>query len=201
MKGAIWSSKTKPSGPHDQGGCVASTSSIDASTTTSSTRKRSAPTRCSVSLDCSRAYKAGRVALANAPGNGVADDKVMHAYVPEMIRYYEGTDPIPPNVPTYLCWRDADRHVLQHLDTLVVKAANEAGGCGMLVGPHSTASEREIFAGRSAPTLATTSRSRRAGALTHADAGGRFRLEGRHVDLRPAASCMAPMTSAWCRAD
>ena len=86
------------------------------------------------------AYRAGRVALANAPGNGVADDKVIYAYVPDMIRYYEGEDPILPNVPTYLCWRDSDRsYVLEHLDKLVVKAANESGGYGMLVGPHSTA--------------------------------------------------------------
>ena len=53
------------------------------------------------------AYRAGRVALANAPGNGVADDKVIYAYVPDMIRYYEGAEPILPNVPTYLCWRDS----------------------------------------------------------------------------------------------
>ena len=132
-----------------------------------------------------RAYKAGRVALANAPGNGVADDKVMYAYVPEMIRYYEGTDPILPNVPTYLCWRDADRqHVLQHLDTLVVKAANEAGGYGMLVGPHSTASEREIFAEKinanprnyiAQPTLALST------CPTLVEKG----IAPRHIDLRP----------------
>ena len=132
-----------------------------------------------------RAYKAGRVALANAPGNGVADDKVMYAYVPEMIRYYEGEDPILPNVPTYLCWRDADRqHVLQHLESLVVKAANEAGGYGMLVGPHSTAAERAIFAEKisanprnyiAQPTLALSRIPTLAG----------DRLEGRHVDLRP----------------
>ena len=86
------------------------------------------------------AYRAGRVALANAPGNGVADDKVIYAYVPDMIRYYEGEEPILPNVPTYLCWRDTDRkYVLENLDKLVVKAANETGGYGMLVGPHSTA--------------------------------------------------------------
>src|SRR5689334_852236 len=85
------------------------------------------------------AYRAGRVALANAPGNGVADDKVIYAYVPDMIRYYEGEDTILPNVPTYLCWRDADRkYVLEHLGDLVVKSANESGGYGMLVGPHST---------------------------------------------------------------
>src|SRR3954449_9002709 len=95
------------------------------------------------------AYRAGKVALANAPGNGVADDKVIYAYVPQMIRYYEGADPILPNVPTYLCWRDSDRaYVLEHLGELVVKAANESGGYGMLVGPHSTAKQREDFAAR-----------------------------------------------------
>jgi uncharacterized circularly permuted ATP-grasp superfamily protein len=132
-----------------------------------------------------RAYRSGRVALANAPGNGVADDKVMYAYVPDMIRYYEGEDPILPNVPTFLCWRDKDRqHVLQNLHTLVVKAANEAGGYGMLVGPHSTAAEREAFAEKiqanprnyiAQPTLALS----RVPTLIDG------RLEGRHVDLRP----------------
>ena len=131
------------------------------------------------------AYRAGTVALANAPGNGVADDKVVYAYVPDMIRYYEGADPIIPNVPTYLCWRDSDRqHVLANLDKLVVKAANESGGYGMLVGPHSTAAEREQFAVRieanprnyiAQPTLA----------LSRVPTLIVDRLEGRHVDLRP----------------
>jgi uncharacterized circularly permuted ATP-grasp superfamily protein len=130
-------------------------------------------------------YRAGNVALANAPGNGVADDKVVYAYVPEMIRYYEGEDPILPNVPTYLCWRDQDRqHVLQNLDKLVVKAANEAGGYGMLVGPHSTAQQREEFAARieaqprnyiAQPTLA----------LSRVPTLVDDHFEGRHVDLRP----------------
>ncbi len=130
-----------------------------------------------------RAYRAGRVALANAPGNGVADDKVMYAYVPDMIKYYTGEDAILPNVPTFLCWRDTDRqHVLQNLDRLVVKAANEAGG--MLVGPHSTAAEREAFADKikanprnyiAQPTLA----------LSRVPTLVGDRLEGRHVDLRP----------------
>ena len=132
-----------------------------------------------------RAYRAGRVALANAPGNGVADDKVMYAYVPDMIRYYEGEDPILPNVPTFLCWRDTDRqHVLQNLDTLVVKAANEAGGYGMLIGPHASLAERQAFAAKieanprnyiAQPTLALSRMPTLAG----------DRLEGRHVDLRP----------------
>jgi len=131
------------------------------------------------------AYRAGRVSLANAPGNGVADDKVMYAYVPDMIRYYEGQEPIIPNVPTFLCWRDQDRqHVLQNLEKLVVKAANEAGGYGMLVGPHSTAAERDAFAAKitaqprnyiAQPTLGLSRVPTLAG----------DQLEGRHVDLRP----------------
>ena len=131
------------------------------------------------------AYEAGQVALANAPGNGVADDKVIYAYVPHMIRYYEGAEPILPNVPTYLCWRDSDRaYVLDHLDLLVVKSANESGGYGMLVGPHSTAAQREEFAAKikafprnyiAQPTLALS--------RVPTVVGDHF--EGRHVDLRP----------------
>jgi uncharacterized circularly permuted ATP-grasp superfamily protein len=102
-----------------------------------------------------------------------------------MIRYYLNEDPILPNVPTFLCWRDQDRqHVLQNLDKLVVKAANEAGGYGMLVGPHSTQQQREEFAAKieanprnyiAQPTLALS----RVPTLIH------DHLEGRHVDLRP----------------
>ena len=88
-------------------------------------------------------YKAGRVALANAPGTGVADDKVIYAYVPKIIRYYLGEDSILPNVPTYVCWDDTERqHVVANLDKLVVKVANESGGYGMLIGPHASAAER-----------------------------------------------------------
>jgi len=131
------------------------------------------------------AYKAGLVSLANAPGNGVADDKVVYAYVPDMIRYYEGEEPIIPNVPTYLCWRDADRqHVLANLDKLVVKSANEAGGYGMLVGPHSSAEQREEFAAKiqahprnfiAQPALG----------LSRVPTIIDDHFEGRHVDLRP----------------
>jgi uncharacterized circularly permuted ATP-grasp superfamily protein len=131
------------------------------------------------------AYREGRVSLANAPGNGVADDKAVYAYVPDMIRYYEGAEPILPNVPTFLCWRDADRqHVLANLERLVVKSANEAGGYGMLVGPHSTQAQREDFAARieanprnyvAQPTLG----------LSRAPAIVEDHPEGRHVDLRP----------------
>lgn len=92
-------------------------------------------------------YKEGRVALANAPGTGIADDKVIYAYVPKIIKYYTGEDPILPNVPTYICWDKKDReYVLENLESLVVKAANESGGYGMLIGPHASNAEREKFA-------------------------------------------------------
>jgi len=130
-------------------------------------------------------YKAGRVALANAPGTGVADDKVIYAYVPKIIRYYLGEDSILPNVPTYVCWDDTERqHVLANLDQLVVKVANESGGYGMLVGPHASAAERAVFAERiqatprnyiAQPTLA----------LSRAPVIVEDHFEGRHVDLRP----------------
>jgi uncharacterized circularly permuted ATP-grasp superfamily protein len=93
------------------------------------------------------AYRAGRVAIANAPGTGVADDKLIYAYVPEMIRYYLDEEPIIENVPTYLCQRPEDQaYVLAHLKELVVKAVAEAGGYGMLIGPHASAGEIETFA-------------------------------------------------------
>jgi uncharacterized circularly permuted ATP-grasp superfamily protein len=130
-------------------------------------------------------YKAGRVALANAPGTGIADDKVVYAFVPKIVKYYLGEDIILPNVPTYVCADDKERaHVLAHLPELVVKAANESGGYGMLVGPYSTKAEQEEFARRIEATprnyiaQPTLSLSR---VPTIVD--GRFK--GRHVDLRP----------------
>jgi uncharacterized circularly permuted ATP-grasp superfamily protein len=93
-----------------------------------------------------RAYAAGNVALANAPGNGVADDKAVYPFVPEMIRYYLGEEPLLEQVPTYVCLRDDDRaYVLEHLSEMVVKAVDEAGGYGMLMGPQSTAEQRDEF--------------------------------------------------------
>jgi uncharacterized circularly permuted ATP-grasp superfamily protein len=93
-----------------------------------------------------RAYVKGNVALANAPGNGVADDKAVYAFVPEMIRHYLAEEPLLEQVPTYVCLRDEDRrYVVEHLDQLVVKAVDEAGGYGMLMGPQSTAEQREEF--------------------------------------------------------
>jgi uncharacterized circularly permuted ATP-grasp superfamily protein len=92
------------------------------------------------------AYRAGNVALANAVGSGVADDKAVYPFVPAMIKYYLGEEPILPNVPTYDCTDDTQRrHVIAHLDELVVKAANQSGGYGMLMGPSSTREERETF--------------------------------------------------------
>ena len=93
--------------------------------------------------------RSGRVAIANAPGTGVADDKLIYAYVPSMIRYYLNEEPIIENVPTYLCSRDDDlRYVLEHLNELVVKSVAEAGGYGMLIGPHATAGEIDGFAAK-----------------------------------------------------
>lgn len=132
-----------------------------------------------------RAWHRGNVALVNAPGCGVADDKAVYAYVPEMIRYYLGEDPILPNVPTYLCMDGKQRqHVLANIDKLVIKPANESGGYGMLIGPQSTAEERERFArlirrdarnyiAQPHLTLSTTPTL----------VGNR--VEPRHVDLRP----------------
>ena len=130
-------------------------------------------------------YRAGNIALANAPGTGIADDKVVYAYVPEIIKYYLDEDPIIPNVPTYLCFDDQQRdHVLANLDKLVVKPANESGGYGMLIGPTSTSAEREKFAELiqanprnyiAQPTLS----------LSRVPIMSGNQLEGRHVDLRP----------------
>lgn len=132
-----------------------------------------------------RAWRKGNVGLANAPGAGVADDKVMYAYVPEVIRYYLDEEPILPNVPTYLCVNEKDReYVLEHLDELVVKPANESGGYGMLVGPHATKKQRAEFAQLiqkdprnyiAQPTLALSV----APTLCGDD------IEPRHLDLRP----------------
>jgi uncharacterized circularly permuted ATP-grasp superfamily protein len=93
-----------------------------------------------------RAYAAGNVALANAPGNGVADDKAIYPFVPEMIRFYLAEEPLLEQVPTFLCARDGDRaHVLEHLAEMVVKVVDEAGGSGMLMGPQASAAQREEF--------------------------------------------------------
>jgi uncharacterized circularly permuted ATP-grasp superfamily protein len=130
-------------------------------------------------------YRAGRVAIANAPGTGIADDKVIYKFVPDMIRFYFGEEPILPNVPTYLCWDEKERdYVLNNMEKLVVKPANEAGGYGILIGPASTQAQRRKFAEMilenprnylAQPTLALS----RVPTLVNSH------FEGRHVDLRP----------------
>lgn len=140
------------------------------------------------SLGCAglfNAYRAGNVTVSNAFGTGLADDKALYAYVPRIIRYYLGEEPILSNVETYLLSEDKERkHVLANLDKLVVKAVGESGGYGMLIGPHSTARQREEFARQieanprnyiAQPTLDFS----RAPCLVG------DRLEPRHVDLRP----------------
>ena len=131
------------------------------------------------------AYRRGNVTLVNAPGTGVADDKVIYAYVPKIVQYYLGEEIIIPNVPTYMCWQDDQRqHVLENLEKFVVKPANESGGYGLLVGPHASAEQCEDFRGRikakprnyiAQPTLS----------LSRVPTLIDDHFEGRHVDLRP----------------
>jgi uncharacterized circularly permuted ATP-grasp superfamily protein len=130
-------------------------------------------------------YRKGRVALANAPGTGIADDKAVYAYLPRIVKYYLDEDMILPNVPTYICAdKKEQEYVLANLDKLVVKATNESGGYGMLVGPHSTPEQQAEFAGLikknprnyiAQPTLA----------LSRAPVLVEDHFEGRHIDLRP----------------
>jgi uncharacterized circularly permuted ATP-grasp superfamily protein len=132
-----------------------------------------------------RAYRKGNVALANAPGTGIADDKAVYAYVPEIIKYYLDEDPLLPNVPTYVCARPHELdYVVANIDQLVVKAVNESGGYGMLVGPHATPEQRADFVEKikasprnyiAQPTLC----------LSIVPTLIEGKVEGRHVDLRP----------------
>jgi uncharacterized circularly permuted ATP-grasp superfamily protein len=134
-----------------------------------------------------RAWAKGHVALANAPGNGVADDKAIYAYVPEMIRFYLSEEPKLEQVPTWLCWRDDDRaFVLEHLDELVVKAVDEAGGYGMLMGPQASAAERAEFKTRiqAEPRRYIAQRRLELSACPTWDLAGQ-RVVARRVDLRP----------------
>jgi uncharacterized circularly permuted ATP-grasp superfamily protein len=132
-----------------------------------------------------RAYRAGNVSLANSVGTGIADDKVMYYFVPRMIKYYLGEEPIIPNVPTYLASEEADKkYILDNLPNLVVKAANESGGYGMLMGPKATREEIECFRERivadprnyiAQPMIMLSQHP------TIVDGSA----EGRHIDLRP----------------
>ena len=143
------------------------------------------------------AYRAGHVSLANSIGTGIADDKVMYYFVPRMIKYYLQQEPIIPNVPTYLASEEADRkYILENLASLVVKAANESGGYGMLMGPKAGAEEIEVFRQRIqadprnyiAQPMICLSRH-----PTHVE-GEAF--EGRHIDLRPYIICGEKTTVA-----
>ncbi len=132
-----------------------------------------------------RAWRAGNVGIANSPGAGVADDKVVYAFIPKVIQYYLDEAPILPNVPSYLCMYSEDRdYVLANLDKLVVKPANESGGYGMLIGPRATPEERAHFAElirenprnyMAQPTLALSTAPTLVG----------DHMEPRHLDLRP----------------
>ncbi len=132
-----------------------------------------------------RAWKKGTVALANAPGAGVADDKVVYTYVPDMIKYYLGEEPLLPNVPSFLCEDKKQRdHVLANLDALVVKPANESGGYGMFIGPHESNARRDEIR----RVIKSNPRNYIAQPIlnlstvpTLCDNG----IEPRHVDLRP----------------
>jgi uncharacterized circularly permuted ATP-grasp superfamily protein len=136
-----------------------------------------------------QAFLEDKVALANAPGTGIADDKAVYAYVEKMIRFYLSEEPVLKNVPTYVCGDEGDRrYVLDHIDELVVKATDGAGGYGMLVGPHASRGQHEEFRGRikanprgyiAQPTLS----------LSRVPTIVGDRLEPRHVDLRPFALC------------
>jgi uncharacterized circularly permuted ATP-grasp superfamily protein len=134
-----------------------------------------------------RAYAAGNVALANAPGNGVADDKAVYPFVPDMIKFYLGEQPILAQVPTYVCAREDDRrYVVDHLDQLVVKAVDEAGGYGMLMGPQASAAERAEFRARIEATPRRYIAQHRVELSTCPTwIGERRCLAPRRVDLRP----------------
>lgn len=131
------------------------------------------------------AYRAGKVTLANAIGTGVADDKAVYAYVPQIIRYYLGQDAILPNVETFLMEDEKQRqHVLENLDKLVVKAVGESGGYGMLIGPHSTIKERDKFK----QLILSNPRNYIAQPTLNFSRAPCFvegQVEARHVDLRP----------------
>jgi uncharacterized circularly permuted ATP-grasp superfamily protein len=135
------------------------------------------------------AYRAGNVALANSIGTGVADDKVIYAYVPKVIKYYLDQEPILPNVNTYLASDPADRKfILENMAKLVVKSANEAGGYGMLIGPASSKEEVAEFRAK----VAANPRNFIAQDpinLSRSPTWCENRLEGRHIDLRPYVLC------------
>lgn len=135
------------------------------------------------------AFRAGNVTLANSIGTGVADDKAVYAYVPDMIRFYLSEEPILQNVPTYLGIHERElSHIVNNLDQLVVKSVNESGGYGMLVGPHSTQAERDRFR----DLIKAEPRNFVAQPIVRLSRHPTFQngeLQGCHVDLRPYILC------------
>ena len=138
------------------------------------------------------AYRAGNVGIGNAIGNGIADDKALYAYVPDLIQYYLDEEPKLRNIETFLCSVPSQRqHVLANLDKLVVKAVGEAGGYGMLIGPHSTKAQQDEFARaiegnpRNYIAQPTLSFSRAPCLIEDETTGGVGHVEPRHIDLRP----------------
>jgi uncharacterized circularly permuted ATP-grasp superfamily protein len=134
-----------------------------------------------------RAWAAGKVTLANAPGNGVADDKAVYAFVPDMIRFYLSEAPLLEQVPTFVCARPADQdYVVERIADLVVKAVDEAGGYGMLMGPQASAAERDLFRDRvrAEPRKYIAQHRVELSACPTWD-GAERRMVARRVDLRP----------------
>jgi uncharacterized circularly permuted ATP-grasp superfamily protein len=139
------------------------------------------------------AYRAGNVALANAPGNGVADDKAMYAYTPEIIRYYLDQDPILPIVPTHLGTRESDlRYILEHMESLVIKPTDASGGYGLLVGSQASRQEladfRAMLAADPSHYIAQPIQQLSTHPTWVTQDGGQGFFP-RHVDLRPYAVC------------
>lgn len=141
------------------------------------------------------AYRVGNVALVNEVGTGVADDKAIYPFVPDMIRFYLSQEPILENVPTYICAREEDRkYVLENLDKLVVKSTNESGGYGMLMGHQATESQREEFREKilkeprdfiAQPVVELSQHPTFCDGTNVISGDGSRCFEGRRVDLRP----------------
>jgi uncharacterized circularly permuted ATP-grasp superfamily protein len=132
-------------------------------------------------------FKKGKVGVVNAPGCGVADDKVIYTYVPQIIRYYLSEDPILPNVETYICAdKKQKNHVLNNLDKLVLKRSDQAGGHGMLIGPHATPKEQQLFK-KKVMADPTQYIAQPMIPFSRAPSFINKRIQSRHVDLRPFA--------------
>jgi uncharacterized circularly permuted ATP-grasp superfamily protein len=131
------------------------------------------------------AYRAGNVNLANAIGTGIADDKVMYYFVPKMVKFYLGEEPVLPNVPTYLSMFEKDRkYMLENLANLVIKSANESGGYGMLIGPHATKEQHDEFR-RAILADPRNYIGQPVVSLSRSPSFCDGTIEGRHIDLRP----------------